>query len=55
VHFAGADYASGWFGFIDGAIESAHAAARDVDQFISGAARPPATSRREAVLEGETR
>ena len=55
VHFAGADYASGWFGFIDGAIESAHAAARAGDQFISGAARPPATSRREAVLEGETR
>lgn len=34
VHFAGADYASGWFGFIDGAIESGLCAARAVREVL---------------------
>jgi hypothetical protein len=55
VHFAGADYASGWFGFIDGAIQSAHLAARSVDKFISAAAAPRAASRRKTVVKGESK
>ena len=38
VVFAGADYASGWLGFIDGAIESALAAARRVDALLAAPA-----------------
>ncbi|TGV15161.1 FAD-dependent oxidoreductase [Mesorhizobium sp. M8A.F.Ca.ET.173.01.1.1] len=34
VFFAGADYASGWFGFIDGAIQSAHVASRQVAAYL---------------------
>lgn len=34
IFFAGADYASGWFGFIDGAIQSAYVAVRDVGKLL---------------------
>ena len=37
VFLAGSDLASGWSGFIDGAIESGHSAARAVGGFLAGA------------------
>ena len=33
---AGADYANGWYGFIDGAIESALSAATTVHDWLGG-------------------
>jgi monoamine oxidase len=32
IHLAGSDYANGWGGFIDGAIESGHTAARSISE-----------------------
>jgi monoamine oxidase len=35
IHLAGSDYANGWGGFIDGAIESGFTAARDVAEKLA--------------------
>jgi cytochrome c2 len=42
VHFAGGDFALGWRGFIDGAIESGTRVARQVAQQLRGEAEPVA-------------
>jgi monoamine oxidase len=34
VTFAGSDLASGWAGWIDGAVESGHRAARGAEQML---------------------
>ena len=36
LFFAGADFANGWFGFIDGAIESGIRGAREIRAFLMG-------------------
>ncbi|MFD3779458.1 FAD-dependent oxidoreductase [Streptomyces sp. NPDC058612] len=35
LFFAGADSASTWRGFIDGAIESGYRSARDIDHYLT--------------------
>ena len=55
VVVAGSDYANGWAGFIDGAIESGMRAARIVGSLSAAAttaARPPVSP--EPALEGVT-
>jgi monoamine oxidase len=41
VHFAGGDFALGWRGFIDGAIESGTRVARQLVEQLHGSAEPP--------------
>jgi cytochrome c2 len=54
VHFAGADLALGWRGFIDGAIESGNRVAHDVIARLEGRARDGAeVGRPSAVPVGE--
>ncbi|MGY1622857.1 flavin monoamine oxidase family protein [Geodermatophilus sp. SYSU D00965] len=50
VALAGADYANGWAGFIDGAIESGMRAARDVHALLTGDA--PAAALTTPALAG---
>jgi monoamine oxidase len=45
VAFAGSDLASGWTGWIDGAIESGARAVRDVESILAGASAPVAAKR----------
>ena len=42
VFLAGSDYANGWAGFIDGAIESGMRAGRDVHALLTSSASVPA-------------
>jgi monoamine oxidase len=43
LHLAGSDYANGWAGFVDGAIESGITTARRVAAALrAGAGHPPA-------------
>lgn len=42
---AGADYANGWYGFIDGAVESGISAAATVDDWLKATANPASTIR----------
>jgi len=45
IAFAGSDLASGWAGWIDGAIESGSRAARDVESILAGASAPVTAAR----------
>ncbi|GAB2745603.1 flavin monoamine oxidase family protein [Sinomonas soli] len=44
IHLAGSDYANGWGGFIDGAIESGFTAARNITEQLHIRQWPPATN-----------